>query len=100
MKPAGRLAHDDALDRAAGEGSVSSGADRYQVVLHVSAEPLSDVPAGTPPPEADRSHLERGSRVPAGTSRRLACDGAIVGHLFQVPLFRAAVLRRGTQSFA
>ena len=66
------------LHRPPAEGSVSSGADRYQVVLHVSAEALTDVPAGTPPPEVDCSHLERGPRVPAETSRRLACDAAIV----------------------
>jgi hypothetical protein len=59
------------------EQPASSSADRYQVVVHVSADALRDVPAGTSP-ESDSSHFERGGRVPAETSRRLACDGAIV----------------------
>ncbi len=65
-----------------------SSAERYRVVVHVSAETLqghadvantddltvSDVPAGT-------SHLEHGPHVPAGTSRRLACDASLVALL-------------------
>jgi len=47
-------------------------AERYQVMLHVSAETLSAEGEG------DRSHLEDGTRVSAETSRRLACDAAVV----------------------
>ena len=42
--------------------------DRYQVVLHVDAPVLAD------PDQPGQSVLEDGQRVPAGTSRRLACD--------------------------
>ena len=42
--------------------------DRYQVVLHVDAEALADSD------KPGQSVLEEGQRVPAGTSRRLACD--------------------------
>lgn len=46
--------------------------DRYQVVIHVDAEALlADSVEGA-------SVLESGSRVSAETSRRLACDAAIV----------------------
>ncbi|MBI2017392.1 MAG: DUF222 domain-containing protein [Candidatus Rokubacteria bacterium] len=46
--------------------------ERYQVVVHVDAEVLKD-------PEAPgQSVLEGGTRVPAGTSQRLACDASLV----------------------
>ncbi|MBI2492804.1 MAG: DUF222 domain-containing protein, partial [Candidatus Rokubacteria bacterium] len=46
--------------------------ERYQVVVHVDAEVLKD-------PEAPgQSVLEGGTRVPAGTSQRLACDASRV----------------------
>jgi hypothetical protein len=46
--------------------------ERYQVVVHVDAAVLAD-------PEQDgQSVLEDGARVPAGTSRRLACDASRV----------------------
>ncbi len=48
----------------------SSSADRYQVVLHVSAETLSDK-------DGELSHIEDGPRVCAETSRRLCCDASI-----------------------
>ena len=48
----------------------SSSADRYQVVLHVSAETLTNN-------EGDLSHLEDGPHVSAETSRRLCCDVGI-----------------------
>ncbi len=48
----------------------SSSADRYQVVVHVSAETLP-----TPPV----SHIENGHHVSAETSRRLACDCSVLG---------------------
>ena len=47
--------------------SSGSTADRYQVVVHVSAGD-----------SADDSHLEDGPRVTAVTSRRIACDCSIV----------------------
>ena len=48
----------------------SSSADRYQVVLHVSAETLTNC-------EGDISHIEDGPRVSAETSRRICCDAGI-----------------------
>ncbi len=49
-----------------------SRAERYQVLLHVDAATLSA------DGEPGRSHLEDGTRVSAETSRRLACDAAVV----------------------
>ncbi len=46
--------------------------ERYQVVVHVDAAVLAD------PDQAGQSVLEDGPRVPAGTSRRLACDASRV----------------------
>jgi 5-methylcytosine-specific restriction endonuclease McrA len=46
--------------------------ERYQVVVHVDAEVLAD------PEQPGQSVLEEGSRVPAGTSQRLACDASRV----------------------
>jgi len=48
-------------------------AERYQVLLHVDAETLSEEGSGL-----GRSELEDGTRVSAETSRRLACDAAVV----------------------
>ena len=48
----------------------SSSADRYQVVLHVSAETLTAN-------EGDISHIEDGPHVSAETSRRLCCDAGL-----------------------
>jgi Domain of unknown function (DUF222)/HNH endonuclease len=45
---------------------------RYQVVVHVDAEVLAD------PDAPGQSVLEDGTRVPAGTSQRLACDASRV----------------------
>jgi len=50
--------------------AVSSSADRYQVMLHVSAETLTNN-------EGDISHIEDGPRVSAETSRRICCDAGI-----------------------
>ena len=47
-------------------------AERYQVVLHVSAETLRQ--GG----ESGQSELDDGTRVSAETSRRLCCDGSVV----------------------
>jgi hypothetical protein len=46
--------------------------ERYQVVVHVDAAVLAD------PDQPGQSGLEDGPRVPAGTSRRLACDASRV----------------------
>ena len=46
--------------------------ERYQVVVHVDAAVLVD------PDQAGQSVLDGGIRVPAGTSRRLACDASRV----------------------
>ena len=46
--------------------------ERYQVVVHVDAEVLTDADA------PGQSVLEDGARVPAGTSQRLACDASRV----------------------
>ena len=61
--------------------SQSSTADRYQVVVHVSAETLKDeITAETSDHiNSDLSHLEDGPHVTAETSRRIACDCSIFG---------------------
>jgi len=46
--------------------------ERYQVVVHVDAPALAD------PDQPGQSVLEGGTRVPAETSRRLACDASRV----------------------
>jgi hypothetical protein len=46
--------------------------ERYQVVVHVDAPALAD------PDQPGQSVLEDGARVPAETSRRLACDASRV----------------------
>jgi hypothetical protein len=55
-----------------GELDPGSPAERYQVVVHVDAPVLAD------PAQPGQCELEDGSRVPAGTSRRLACDATRV----------------------
>ncbi|HZD53118.1 MAG TPA: DUF222 domain-containing protein, partial [Woeseiaceae bacterium] len=81
------------------EATGSSGADRYQVVVHVSAETLHSDPqpgrvsAETPttragesrvsaethnPFQADFPYLEDGPHVSAETARRLSCDASII----------------------
>ena len=77
--------------------------ERYQVVVHVDAAVLADAEA------PGQSVLEDGSRVPAGTSQRLACDASRVvmrhdadGRLLEVgartrtipPALRRALLHR------
>jgi hypothetical protein len=68
-----------------GEAPVSSRAERFQVVVHVSAETLSGQPAGgdadgneKAPGVTDAPWIEGGPHVSAETSRRLACDAAMV----------------------
>ncbi len=46
--------------------------ERYQVVVHIDAPVLAD------PEQPGQSVLEDGQHVPAGTSRRLACDASRV----------------------
>jgi hypothetical protein len=46
--------------------------ERYQVIVHVDAAVLADAE------EPGQSVLEGGTRVPAGTSQRLACDASRV----------------------
>src|SRR5580765_3514236 len=46
--------------------------ERYQVVVHVDAAVLADAE------QTGQSVLEGGTRVPAGTSQRLACDATRV----------------------
>ncbi len=60
-------------------------AERYQVVLHVEpatlrseGEPGREGAADRKNVSAETSHLEDGMRVSAETSRRLACDAALV----------------------
>ena len=81
ITPAQRRA--DALGLLA-ESALASGldrgvaADRYQVVLHVEAEPATVSSAGDGPAQA-AIELEDGAvRVSAETSRRLACDASVV----------------------
>jgi hypothetical protein len=70
------------LARGAAE---SSSADRYQVMLHVTAETLkrneendNDVTAETSTDDREcLSHLEDGPHVTAETSRRICCDAGI-----------------------
>jgi 5-methylcytosine-specific restriction endonuclease McrA len=77
--------------------------ERYQVVVHVDAEVLAE------PDAAGQSALDDETRVPAGTSRRLACDASRVvmrhgrdGRVVEVdsrtrtipPAIRRALLRR------
>ncbi len=63
-----------------------SRAERYQVVLHVSAETCGEGEAGGAPAVAGGfalgAELDDGTRVCAETSRRLACDAGLVaiGH--------------------
>ena len=63
----------------------TSTADRYQVVVHVSAETLQSGSREQSPSAVElstsdqhRSHLEDGPRVSAETSRRIACDCSCV----------------------
>ncbi|MCL7957370.1 MAG: HNH endonuclease, partial [marine benthic group bacterium] len=51
-------------------------AERYQVVLHVDTDTLTD--SDSESDRLGRSELEDGTRVSAETSRRLACDASVV----------------------
>jgi 5-methylcytosine-specific restriction endonuclease McrA len=78
-------------------------AERYQVVVHIDAPVLADAE------QPGQSVLEDGARVPAETSRRLACDASRLvmrhdpdGHVVEVgarsrtipPALRRALLHR------
>lgn len=55
----------------------SSSADRYQVMVHVSAETLApDVSAETP--QNETCHIDEGPHVSAETARRLCCDTSVI----------------------
>lgn len=60
----------DVAESYLANGAASSSGDRYQAMLHVSAETLA-VDA------EDTCHIENGSHVSAETARRLCCDAAI-----------------------
>ena len=72
----GTRGEDEAADgsgASASERPISgTRAERYQVLLHVDADTLSE------DRESGRSELEDGTRVSAETSRRLACDAALI----------------------
>jgi hypothetical protein len=59
-------------------GTSSSGADRYQVIVHVDAQSLREHTAG-------RCEIEHGPSVPAETARRLACDASLLTVLESEP---------------
>jgi hypothetical protein len=59
-----------------GEPGDNAAADRYQVVLHVTAETLDPVQTAPTRP-ARASHLDGGPHITAVTSRRIACDASI-----------------------
>ena len=74
----------------AGDGASIGRADRFQVVIHVDAEALRqspewsespdspESPESPKSPESGGSMIESDVRVPAGTSRRIACDASRV----------------------
>jgi len=69
--------NEDGTDESEARAPLSgTRAERYQVLLHVDMDTLSE--EGEP----GRSELEDGTRVSAETSRRLTCDAALVavGH--------------------
>ncbi len=81
--PAAGLA--DALVDIAGaylDGKITKAgnADLYQVIVHVAAEALQDVPAGTPtghPADPRRCHLDDGQALSPATAQRLACAATV-----------------------
>ncbi|NNF38384.1 MAG: DUF222 domain-containing protein [Gemmatimonadetes bacterium] len=65
-----------ALGAGFGDARSGSRAERYQVMLQVDLPTLVEGPT-TAGAQSGRSELD-GLRVPAGTSRRLACDASVV----------------------
>jgi len=57
----------------------SSSADRYQVMVHVTAETLESDHCGVTAVTSDEqiSHIENGPHVTAVTSRRICCDSSV-----------------------
>ena len=66
------------------EPTAATTADRYQVVVHVSAETLKEAPHAPPNPSTNPapnpqiSCLDDGPHVSAETSRRIACDCSLI----------------------
>ena len=62
------------------EPTAATTADRYQVVVHVSAETLKEAPEPCcdPAPDPQISCLDDGPHVSAETSRRIACDCSLI----------------------
>ena len=59
------------------DGESIGRADRFQGVVHVDAETLAESTESAPSPLGG-AMFENGVRVPAGTSRRIACDASRV----------------------
>jgi hypothetical protein len=63
-----------------GKIAAADNADLYQVIVHVGAEALTDVPAGTRPghpADPRRCHLDDGPALSPATAQRLACAATI-----------------------
>ena len=60
------------------DGKVIGRADRFQVVMHVDADGFADADGSADPSGAVGAVLDDLVHVPAGTSRRLACDAGRV----------------------
>jgi len=58
-----------------------SGEDRNLVVVHVSAQSLGDVPAGTPPTSPGEAvcHIAGVGSIEAATAQKVACDNPVLG---------------------
>ncbi|HSN72278.1 MAG TPA: HNH endonuclease signature motif containing protein, partial [Steroidobacteraceae bacterium] len=65
------------LNGEPGKPGENATADRYQVVLHVTAETLDSVQTASRDGAA-ACHLDDGPQVTAATARRIACDASIV----------------------
>ena len=56
-----------------------SGEDRTRVVVHVSAENLGDVPAGTSNTSEAVCHIEGVGSIEPATAQKHACDAPLLG---------------------
>lgn len=65
------------LSRSADLSTTS--AARYQVVVHIDQQTLSDGPAGPPTGSPQRCELDGAPRLAVDTAKRLGCDAALVG---------------------
>jgi 5-methylcytosine-specific restriction endonuclease McrA len=64
----------------AGKITAADNADLYQVIVHVGADALQDVPAETPtghPAHPRRCHLDDGPALSPATAQRLACAATV-----------------------